>query len=407
MYGKLLVGIDIGTSEIKAVAAERKNSQELQFLGEKSIESKGIENGIVKNYYEAKDAINNLIKELQEFIDRQVTDIYLTVPSGICKLIPTKGEIEVNNGEGIIGKRDIKRAREAACRIVTPYEYNFIQLIEHKYDIDEKMSTKNPYRMKGRKLGIEGSAVLISSKYYKDYNKLFQEMDIEVSGLRIACEAAAELLIDDLDRNRGVVLVDCGKNKIDIASFYEGKLQEVMQVSIGGETITKDISYCFKINGAQAEELKGFSTSRTDLYTNSPIDYDLLSEVIDARLLEMGEMIDKELKNSKYSTDISNVIIYGQGISLFNNITNRFSSITDRNVSFVGSELYDHINSKYMNARGLVNLVYNELKWEYEKENVSPNVMEENVIKNITEKSKTSKKHGIVSKMKSILEDLF
>ena len=77
------------------------------------------------------------------------------------------------------------------------------------------------------------------------------------------------------------------------------------------------------------------------------------------------------------------------------------------NFNFVGSELYDHINSKFMNARGLVNLVHNELKWEYEKENAGPNIIEENVIKNITEKSKINKKHGIVSKMKSILEDLF
>ncbi|WP_426349265.1 cell division FtsA domain-containing protein [Alloiococcus sp. CFN-8] len=408
MYGKLLVGIDIGSSEIKLVAAERRDTEELKFLGEKSIEAKGIEKGIIKNHYDASNAITNLIVESQKLIGRQITDIYITVPSGICQLIHTKGEVEVNDGEGIIGKRDIQRAREAACRIVTPHDYKFIQLIENKYNIDEKMSTKNPIRMKGRSLVLEGRAVLISAKCYKDYLNIFKELDIEVNGLRIACEAAAELLIDDLDKNRGAILVDCGKNKIDIATFYEGILQEVMQVAVGGEIITKDISYCFKINGVQAEELKSFSnTGSSDLHTTSPIDYNLLREVIDARLLEMGEMIEKELKNRKNNTDISNIIIYGQGISLFNNISNRFSSISDRNISFVGSELYDHIDSKYMNARGLVNLVYNELKWDYEKENVSANVIEENVIKNKTEKSKFIKKHGIVSKMKSILEDLF
>ena len=407
MYGKLLVGIDIGSSEIKAVAFEADDKEELQFLGEKTIKSKGVENGLIKNHNEAKDSITDLIKGLQELIGRQITEVYLSVPSGSCKLVPTRGEVDVINDEGIIEKRDIKRAREAAARIVTPYEYTYIQLIEHKYNLDEKMSTKNPYRMKGRKLELQGTAVLISSKDYEEYLKLFQYINLEIAGFRISCEAAAELLIDDLDRNRGVVLVDCGKNKIDIAGFKDGKLQEVMQLSIGGNTITRDISYCFKINEDQAEEIKGFSGSPGDLSSNSSIDYEMLKEVIDARLLEMGEMIDRELKNSKYSADISNVIIYGKGISLFKNIANRFSSINDRNVSFVSSELYDRINSKYINSRGLVNLVSNELKWEYEKEKVVPNVIEENVIKNIRGKSKITKKHGIVSKMKSILEDLF
>ena len=106
MYGKLLVGIDIGSSEIKIVAAERGDTQELKFLGEKSIEAKGIDKGIINNHFDAKMSITNLIQDLQELIKRQITDIYITVPSGICKLIPTKGDVEVSDKEGIIGKNE-------------------------------------------------------------------------------------------------------------------------------------------------------------------------------------------------------------------------------------------------------------------------------------------------------------
>ncbi len=407
MKDRIIVGVDLGSSKICGVVGERNEAQDIKLIGKISVNARGIEAGIIKDQVLAAEALNKLFKELQALTGRELTEAYITVPSGICTLVPVRGNIDINSPDRIIGKRELARVKDAAGLLVIPSDIRALDIIIDKYNIDDKMTTKSPYRMKGDKLELIGKMVQIKSNIYNSYKDCFASIHKSLMGIRISCEAASEILIDDLDKNRGVVLVDVGKDKTDIAIYNEGSLKTVEKIPLGGNNITKDLSYCFKVPPEEAENLKLSLANNAYLEENKNIDLNMARDIIEARTDEIVEFIDNLLKKYHNGNDISNIVIYGRGIPFNRKNKEKFIKLFDKNINFVGGDDLNLINSQYINSWGLVNLIEHELKWKYDRENVNSKVIEENVIKNITEKSKRREKDGIISKMKSLLEDLF
>src|SRR5690606_9583279 len=144
--------------------------------------------------------------------------------------------------------------------------------------------------------------------------------NIIVSGL-----AASVAVLNEQQKENGVALIDLGGTTTNVAIYEEGDLRYVAVVPLGGVNITNDLAIGLKIDPEVAEKVKiehGSAVIRSDnsgvsikhdgsihSFTTNDID-----EVIEARLDEIFEAVNRELKRAGKAGRLpSGVVLSGGG----------------------------------------------------------------------------------------------
>jgi cell division protein FtsA len=122
-------------------------------------------------------------------------------------------------------------------------------------------------------------------------------------------------VLTDVEREMGVVLADIGGGTTDIAIFIEGSIWHTVVLPTGGEHVTNDIGVGLRTPFTTAEELKIKHGHARPQSINSDETLDVavfgegerqqvsrqfLSQIIEARVEEIFDLILQEIKRSGY-----------------------------------------------------------------------------------------------------------
>jgi cell division protein FtsA len=129
----------------------------------------------------------------------------------------------------------------------------------------------------------------------------------------------------------GVVLIDVGGGTTDIAVYHDGTVKHTAVVPIGGNHVTNDIAAGLRTAFNDAERIKqryGFARAamvRDDERVEVPcvagkgggtISRQILCEIIEPRLDEIFEMVQKEIAKSGYDGSLASGIVATGGSML-------------------------------------------------------------------------------------------
>ena len=214
------------------------------------------------------------------------------------------------------------------------------------------------------------------------------------------------------------ILLDVGSGTIDFAVFRNGVLKSLSNIPIGGNNITKDISICAKISMTDAENLKKIYSNhyetlneqkneKTISVGGTVVDKTLFCEVVKARIEEILKYIQLEVKNTSFCEGMCSIIIYGDGISYFENMEGMAKKVFDKKVTMVTEKFLGMKNTENITSLAIVKemcdrvsvLSNNSTKVEIEKNN------EKEILREIMEEKK--EKEGIVEKIKNFLREVF
>jgi cell division protein FtsA len=136
-------------------------------------------------------------------------------------------------------------------------------------------------------------------------------------------------VLDDEEKDAGVVLVDIGGGTTDIAIFKDKKIQHTAVIPFGGNIITEDICTGCSIIKHYAEEVKVkfgsalASENRDDEVVSIPgirgrepkeISFKNLAHIIQARLEEIFELVNYEIQKAKSENNlIAGIVLTGGG----------------------------------------------------------------------------------------------
>ena len=125
---------------------------------------------------------------------------------------------------------------------------------------------------------------------------------------------SGNILLGNKQKIAGCVLIDIGSDTTS-SIVFENNLPISLQVfPIGGMDITKDIALCLKISLEEAESIKMGSVIGGD-YSKKKID-----DIIEARLDDMFELVENQLKRLKRNELLPAGVIITGGSSAINNI---------------------------------------------------------------------------------------
>jgi cell division protein FtsA len=301
----IIVGLDIGTTKIAAIAGRKNEYGKLEILGFGRANSNGVQHGQVLN-------IDQTIKAIQQALDNcinsnpdlEINEVYVGVAGHHIKSLQTRGDMVRQDPEIEIKHSEIEQLIENQRKTFIPAGDQIIDVIPQDFHVDNLNDIKDPVGYNGVKVGANFHIITGDKNAIRNINRAVERSGLKTKDLVLQPLASSSAVMSEIDMEAGVAILDIGGGTSDLAVFYEGTLRHTAVIPFGGENITSDIRMGLGVLKTQAEAMKvqfGSALSneaKANAYITIPglkgmpakeISVRNLANIIQAR---MGEILD-------------------------------------------------------------------------------------------------------------------
>lgn len=312
MPRNIIMALDVGTSTVETVVAERIKGAGLRLLGVGIAPSFGVRRGSVVDLEEAISSIRKSVGEASRAAGVHPKSAWVGVGGSHISVSSSRGVVAVSRADGEISPEDVRRAIVAAeTFVVKNPNRDILHMIPRDFKVDHESGIKDPVGMHGVRLEVDTLIMECSAPFLKNLVKVVEGSGVGVVDYVFGPLAAAEAVLTKRQKELGVMLLDVGAGTASFIVFEEGVPIHAGVVPIGGGHITNDVAIGFKINVDTAEQIKVAygSCLPSDLPKRDvirlaefiPKDVSTysrreLAEIIEARLCDILELVHKELK---------------------------------------------------------------------------------------------------------------
>lgn len=305
----LYVGLDMGTTSIKVIVAEKVKGQ-LNVIGVGNVRSKGLSRGIIVDIDQAADAIRSAVDQAQEKASIEIKDVIVGVPANMLKIEPCNGLITIDESSREITDQDVYDVSASALITNLPQEREIIDIQPEEFIVDGFEGIKDPRGMVGVRLEMRGKVISGAKGIMHNIAKAVSKAGLNVISMILTPLAESHEILNDGEQDFGTILIDLGGGQTTASVTHDHQLKYVTTDPEGGEFITKDISIVLNTSMENAESLKRNYGSADSLKASEDrdvpvdvvgqseqtiIDEKYLAEIIEARIDQIFDRIKSQL----------------------------------------------------------------------------------------------------------------
>ncbi len=335
MREKILCGLDVGTSKVRAIIAGCEFNEEkmrLNIMGKGEAPCNGLKNGIVVNIKNTYSAISKAVQEAETEAEVKVKDIIVNINGKYIQGRMHQGSTKIARTENEITEEDVERVINAA-RTTVPLssDRNIIHAIPLDFKVDSNSGVQNPVGMDGNHLEVEVMLITGAIAPENNLNKCITRAGLGVEAIIANPLPPAVAVVADEEKKLGCIMVDIGDETVNIAVFVSGNLNYISEIDTGSAYITHDLAYGLKTSFAEAKRIKeefghaapGSSLDKeikyigVDGYTKRKALNKNVDDMIASRVEEIVENIASDIERSgKEQYTPSGIILTGGGSKL-------------------------------------------------------------------------------------------
>lgn len=423
--GKIVVGLDIGTTKICAIVGRKNEFGKLEVLGMGKAESEGVIKGIVTNIDKTVYAIGKAVKEASDMSGIDIGVVNVGIAGQHIRSTIHHGSITRSSNDDEISIEDVSRLTEDMYRIVIPPGSEIIHVMPQDYTVDYEEGIKDPVGMSGVKLEADFHIITAQTSAINNINKCVRRGGLEIDNLILEPLASSLAVLSDEEKEAGVCLIDIGGGTTDIAIFYDNIIRHTAVIPFGGNILTNDIQAGLMVMAKQAEQLKTkfgkaiAEEANPNEVVSIPgirnrsakeISVKNLSNIIQARMEEIIEMAHTEIISCGFENRLAGGIVITGGGSQLNSLKHLVEYMTgmDTRIGYpnehLGKSKMEAVKSPmYATAVGLVLAGFRSLD---EREERYREAMENKVTVKVKKAKPTSDFFtSILNKTKGLLID--
>ena len=342
---RVIVGLDIGTTKIACFIGRKNEHNKIEIISMGKSESMGVMHGVVANIEKTVQSITAAVNAAQLCKEGtlSIKNVYVGIAGQHIKSIQHRGMYTKRDNTSEISQEDIDFFVDDMHKMVMPPGEEIIDVIPQEYIVDGSPEIKEPIGMAGVRLEANFHIITGQINNVMNIKKCIERANLNVRDIILEPIASADAVLSDEEKEAGIVLVDIGGGTTDIAIFQDGIIRHTAVIPFGGNIITNDIKEGCQIMQRHAEALKikyGSASASENkenevvcipgLRGREPKEITLknLSSIIQARMEEIIELVNYEIKNSGYSKKlIGGIVVTGGGAQL-KHLTQLFEYMT-------------------------------------------------------------------------------
>ena len=297
MARQIVVGIDIGTSEVKVIVAEgliEHGHVVPKIIGTGSSESRGVYRGYITNPTETARSVEAAVAQAEKIALVKVKRAYVSFGGVGLGSVVASGSVAISRADLEITERDLALALEAAEVAIPPaaiINKRIINTVPIEYKIDDKTVWGQALGLKAQKLEVKALFITCLEHHLALLISTVEEAGIEVVDVVAAPVALSFVTLSKKQKRVGCLLLDIGAETLSVVVFENSNLISLEVFPIGGDDITNDIALGLKVSLEDAENIK-LNNERKVPYSKRK-----LEEIVLARLSDCFELIERHLRS--------------------------------------------------------------------------------------------------------------
>lgn len=287
----------------------------LNIIGVGTAKSLGMKKGAIVDIDQTVQSIRNAIEQAERMVGMQIHRVVVGISGSHIWLQPCHGVVAVQNEDREIDDEDVTRVIDGAQVVSIPPEREIIDVVPEQFIVDGLEGITDPRGMIGVRLEMEGTLITCSKTVLHNTLKCVERAGLEIADICLSPLAAGSVALSDDEKNMGVALIDVGGGCTTVSIFENGHLTQTSTVVLGGDNITKDLSIGLRTSTEEAEDIKlnyGHAfyedADENETFEVSIIGSDKkqtynqlqISDMIEARLEEIFEFADREIRRMGY-----------------------------------------------------------------------------------------------------------
>lgn len=369
---EIIVGLDIGTTKIAIIVAQRSIGGKVDIIGIGTHPSDGLRKGVVINIEATVNSIRAAVEEAELMAGCEIQNVYAGIAGSHVQGFNSHGIVAVKSKE--VTAKDIERVIDAARAVAIPMDREILHILPQEYMVDDQDGIREPLGMSGVRLEAKVHIVTGGVTSAQNIVKSANRCDLNVLDIVLEPIASAEAVLSPEEKELGVAMVDIGGGTTDITIFHGGAVKHTAVLPLGGNHMTNDVSAGLRTPLSSAEEIKcrygcALTTNVDAAETievpstggRQPrvIPRTVLTEILEARMEEILSLTHRELIKSGFDEFLTAGVVLTGGTSLLEGTAELGEKIFDMPVRVgvpggIGG-LVDVVNSpKYATGVGLV-----------------------------------------------------
>ncbi len=324
---QLIVGLDVGTTAVKTVVAQKSRTQLLpQIVGWGAADSRGVKKGVVSDIEEAAASISESFEKARTHAGIKFDEAIISVGGNHITVRPSRGIAMVSRADRVISNEDIERALVQAATLSPTPNRELLHNLPQAWSVDDDQSVKDPLGMTGSRLEVNTLLIEGFGPHIKGLRKAVDLAGIRIKELVFTPLAASRAILNRKQRDLGALVLDIGGGTTSMAVFEEGDITHAMVLPFGSHYVTRDLVKGLVIDAESAEKLKKAhgsafveSTSSRDMVDlkkfggERTVERKVIAEICEARFSEILEQVQKQIKSIKKSIYLPGGIVLTGG----------------------------------------------------------------------------------------------
>lgn len=305
--------IDIGSTKICALLANVSEEKDLRILGIGVVPSLGVQRGVIVDIDDTRRSIREALDKIERASGINVTQAIVGFSGKHIGSLNNRVAVAIDRRDHLVTPNALRHGLVSVHKITLPQDRRMVHVIPRRYFLDGVTGIRNPIGMHGFRLDLEAHIVTGGFVYIQNLGVCLESAGVHIQDIVVNPIACAEALLDQEDKEDGVIVVDIGGGTTDIAVYGDGSIWHTSVIPVGGMQVTKDLAAGLGIPFSAAEELKikygnllpgsegwteSVNSDTTEKYSVSQED---LCYIIRARLEEILRMILLEIPHSEYT----------------------------------------------------------------------------------------------------------
>jgi cell division protein FtsA len=244
-------------------------------------------------------SITRAVEEAERMAGVQAKGVHAGIAGDHIRSLNSRGVVAVSRKDNEIHAADVARVIEAAKAIAIPTDREIIHVIPQEFIVDDQDA--------------------------------IQRAGLKVYDLTLEPLASAAAVLDEDEKDLGVVLLDLGGGTTDVAVFHEGAVRHTSIIPFGGANVTSDIAIGLRTPIDKAEAIKiqfgaalasmvhgdeTVSVSGVGGRGDKEISRQLLASMIEPRMEEIFALANKEVRKNHFAPLIGGGVVLTGGTSL-------------------------------------------------------------------------------------------
>lgn len=339
------VGIDIGTSAVRVVIGslptgdqaqgDIDQSPEITIVGVGSQPAQGMRKGTVVDINKVAIAVDKAIGSAEMMSGLNVEEAVVSVNGTHIEGMSSKGLITVDQSRPI-GPAEVDRVVDAAAKVKMSSNREIINVTPHAFTVDSQEGVRDPIDMSGVRLESDVYMVTAMTPHIKNLDQVSEKAMLKpIRPYSPAGLAAANIALTDRQKENGCVMVDIGHSTTNLVVYEEGDVIDIKVLPVGSNNITTDLAVGLQTDLDIAERIKvehavaspqlrrgneptvAIRVGNGQVQKKLEFQTELIDEIVEARLSELFDLINRELRRIKRQANLpGGAVLTGGGANL-------------------------------------------------------------------------------------------